>query len=172
MVYTLLDSPLGPLLIAGRDGELTCIGLPRGRSAVRPGPDWERNDGAWQEARRQLSAYFDGRLTEFDLALRPAGTPFQQEVWQALRAIPYGGTCSYGQLAAAIGRPAAVRAVGRANGSNPLPIVVPCHRVIGGNGELTGYGGGLAAKQWLLELERQVGGRRPGIGDQRRLWTI
>jgi len=166
MLYTFVDSPLGPLLLAGCDGELTRIGLPEGRSAVRPAPAWQRDDGAWQEARHQLSAYFAGQLTAFDLALRPAGTPFQQEVWHALRAIPYGETRSYGQLAAALGRPAAVRAVGRANGSNPLPIVIPCHRVIGGNGALTGYGGGLAAKRWLLELERQVSGRGSGTADQ------
>jgi methylated-DNA-[protein]-cysteine S-methyltransferase len=155
MIFTYLDSPLGPLLIAGRDGELTFIGLPQGRSAGRPAPTWQRDDGAWREARRQLTAYFAGTLTVFDLPLRPGGTPFQQQVWQALREIPYGETRSYGRLAAAIGRPAAVRAVGRANGSNPLPIVIPCHRVIGSDGTLTGYGGGLAAKQWLLELERR-----------------
>lgn len=157
MTYTHLDSPLGPLLIAGQDDALTFIGLPEGRSAVQPASSWRRDDGLWAEARRQLTAYFAGALTEFELHLRPAGTPFQQQVWRALREIPYGETRSYGQVAAAIGRPAAVRAVGRANGANPLPIVIPCHRVIGSNGTLTGYGGGLAAKQWLLQLEQGRG---------------
>jgi methylated-DNA-[protein]-cysteine S-methyltransferase len=161
MIYTYLDSPLGALLIAGRDGAVTFIGLPEGRSAVQPASSWRRDDGEWAAARRQLAAYFGGALTEFDLALRPEGTAFQQQVWRALRQIPYGETRSYAQLAASIGRPAAVRAVGRANGSNPLAIVIPCHRVIGSNGTLTGYGGGLTAKQWLLDLERRNG----------RLWS-
>jgi methylated-DNA-[protein]-cysteine S-methyltransferase len=164
MTYTCFDSPLGPLLVAGRNGELMHIGLPEGRSAVRPAPTWQREDDAWREAKRQLAAYFAGTLTTFELALRPEGTPFQQQVWRALRDIPYGETRSYGQLAAAIGRPTAVRAVGRANGCNPLPIVIPCHRVIGSNGTLTGYGGGLAAKQWLLDLERGEGRHRTRAG--------
>ncbi len=103
---------------------------------------------------RQLEAYFAGELTDFSLALAPRGTPFQLSVWQALREIPYGATRSYGELARAIGRPKASRAVGAANGSNPLPIVVPCHRVIGSSGKLTGFGGGLEAKAILLSLEQ------------------
>jgi len=171
MTFTYLDSPLGLLLIAGRDQALAFIGLPEGRSILRPADTWRRDDRAWPEATRQLAAYFAGRLTVFDLPLRPEGTPFQQQVWRALRDIPYGETRSYAQVAAALGRPAAVRAVGRANGSNPLPIVVPCHRVIGSDGTLTGYGGGLAAKRWLLDLERR--NRPPALeaGDQGRLWT-
>ena len=109
---------------------------------------------AFDEVRRQLDAYFLGRRRKFDVPMRGAGTAFQEEVWAALCEIPYGETWSYGQLAARIGRPAGSRAVGAANGQNPLSILVPCHRVIGADGKLTGYGGGLPAKQWLLELEQ------------------
>tara|TARA_R110002110_G_scaffold303525_2_gene517651 strand:+ start:18446 stop:18943 length:498 start_codon:yes stop_codon:yes gene_type:complete len=106
-----------------------------------------------KECERQLQEYFEGHLRQFDLPLRAAGTAFQQEVWDALRTIPYGEVCSYGDIARAIQRPRAVRAVGAANGRNPLPIVVPCHRVIGSNGSLTGFAGGLAMKTQLLQLE-------------------
>ena len=105
------------------------------------------------EAARQLDAYFDRRLRQFDLPLAPRGTPFQLDVWRMLQTIPYGGTWSYADLARRIGRPAAIRAVGAANGRNPIPIVIPCHRVIGTNGRLVGFGGGLPVKQWLLQLE-------------------
>ena len=113
-----------------------------------------RDDRALRSVVRELTAYFAGELREFSLPLAPVGTPFQLDVWNALRAIPYGETRSYGELAERIGRPKAVRAVGAANGANPLPIVVPCHRVIGSNGTLTGFGGGLPLKQALLALER------------------
>jgi methylated-DNA-[protein]-cysteine S-methyltransferase len=125
---------------------------------VEPDPAWVESAAPFGEPIRQLKAYFAGTLRQFDLPLAPAGTPFQQTVWQALREIPYGETVSYGQLARGIGRPAAVRAVGAANGRNPLAIVVPCHRVIGSDGRLVGYGGGLPAKSMLLELERRVVG--------------
>ncbi|KQP40836.1 cysteine methyltransferase [Methylobacterium sp. Leaf104] len=155
--YTILPTPIGPLVLAGTDGALARIGFPVGRGAVTPAPDWQRDDRAFAQARAQLAAYFDGRLTRFDLALAPRGTPFQHLVWQALAEIPPGETISYGELARRIGRPSASRAVGAANGANPLPIVVPCHRVIGAGGALTGFAGGLETKRFLLELERRQG---------------
>lgn len=152
--YTILPSPVGPLVLAGAEGGLACIGFPSGKGAVTPGSDWRRDEAAFAEARTQLRAYFDGTLTRFDLALAPRGTPFQLEVWRALLDIPPGETISYGGLARRIGRPGASRAVGAANGANPLPIVVPCHRVVGASGALTGFGGGLPTKTWLLAHER------------------
>ncbi|HEX7610606.1 MAG TPA: methylated-DNA--[protein]-cysteine S-methyltransferase, partial [Solirubrobacteraceae bacterium] len=116
-------------------------------------PDWQHDDDALADVAGQLAAYFAGTLTEFDVQLELAGTDFQREVWQALRAIPYGETISYGELAQRVGKPSASRAVGLANGRNPIAIIVPCHRVIGADGSLTGYGGGLARKAWLLEHE-------------------
>jgi len=151
--YTVLPSPIGPLLLAGTDERLACIGFPAGKGAVTPKPDWHRDDAAYPEARAQLGAYFAGRLTRFDLALDPRGTPFQSAVWAELTRIPPGRTISYGELARRIGRPGASRAVGAANGANPLPIVVPCHRVIGTSGALTGFAGGLDTKRFLLALE-------------------
>jgi methylated-DNA-[protein]-cysteine S-methyltransferase len=156
-LYTRLPSPLGPLVLVGTGDALTAIWLPSGHDAsLRPKPDWVETVAPFREAVRQLNKYFAGTLRQFDLPLAPVGTPFQQGVWQALREIPYGQTVSYGHLARRIGRPAAVRAVGAANGRNPLAIVVPCHRVIGSDGRLVGYGGGLPAKSLLLELERRV----------------
>jgi methylated-DNA-[protein]-cysteine S-methyltransferase len=127
-------------------------------------PSWEPDDGAFGDAVEQLTAYFAGGLTEFDLDLRLEGTPFQQEVWAALREIPYGETWSYGHLADRIGKPGAARAVGLANGRNPIGIIVPCHRVIGADGSLTGYGGGLPRKQLLLQLERDRATPRLPLG--------
>jgi methylated-DNA-[protein]-cysteine S-methyltransferase len=118
-----------------------------------PGPGWKRDRGALREPAEQLEAYLAGELRDFDLPLAPQGTPFQREVWSALRKIPYGSTISYGELAAAVGRPHAARAVGAANGRNPIAVVIPCHRVIGASGGLTGYGGGLGRKRLLLDLE-------------------
>jgi methylated-DNA-[protein]-cysteine S-methyltransferase len=151
MNYTYLDTPLGRLLVAGDDAGLHLISFDTQQS--RPEPDWVEDADALAEAARQLDAYFAGRLEEFDLELAPEGTPFQREVWQELERIPYGTTISYGELAERIGKPSAVRAVGTANGANPLPIVIPCHRVIGADGSLTGYGGGLEKKEALLSLE-------------------
>lgn len=154
MRYTVMNSPVGPLSIAGDDAGLHFILFGSGNRAAKPGRDWQEADcGAVQEAIRQLQAYFTRKLTRFELPLRPAGTPFQQAVWRELGNIPYGEVISYGELAHRIGRPHASRAVGAANGANPLPIVIPCHRVIGSNGKLTGYGGGLPIKEALLELE-------------------
>ena len=150
------DSPVGPLLVVGdRDG-LHQIRFPTEAGHAAPDPRWQRDDRLFAEAFRQLRAYFDGALTEFDLPLRFAGTAFQNRVWRALCAIPFGETISYGALAARIGKPRASRAVGRANGANPLPIVVPCHRVIGTDKSLTGFGGGIATKRFLLEHERRI----------------
>jgi methylated-DNA-[protein]-cysteine S-methyltransferase len=153
MDYTEIESPVGPLLLAANGGGLCLLGFLAGRRAVSPRPEWRRKKAPFTETIRQLRGYFRGELTEFDLPLAPDGTPFQLRVWHALRAIPYGQTISYGQLARRIGQPTAVRAVGLANGANPISIIVPCHRVIGANGSLTGYGGGLAIKRKLLALE-------------------
>ncbi|MCW2496020.1 methylated-DNA--[protein]-cysteine S-methyltransferase [Jatrophihabitans sp.] len=151
--YTYVDSPLGALLLVRDDGGLTGLYLPTGRHAAARQPEWTRDDDAFSDVRTQLEEYFAGTRTSFDLALNAHGTPFQTVVWQALREIPYGETASYGETAAAIGSPTASRAVGLANGQNPISIIVPCHRVIGANGSLTGYGGGLEAKRWLLSHE-------------------
>ena len=154
MKYTYMDSPVGRLLLAGDVDSLGLIGFPEGKMAIQPKPDWIESHKTFHEAIRQLGAYFARELREFDLPLAPAGTQFQHSVWSRLREIPYGETISYGELAKRIGNPKASRAVGMANGRNPLPIVVPCHRVIGSSGKLTGFGGGLSTKQVLLDLER------------------
>jgi len=153
--YTRVPSPLGPLLLAGRTEALTGIWLPSGRDRVDPEPHWIESAKTFAEAARQLGAYFAGALRRFDLPLAPEGTPFQRRVWRALVDIPYGETISYAELARWIERPSAVRAVGAANGQNPLSIVIPCHRVVGSDGRLVGYGGGLPAKSALLALERR-----------------
>jgi methylated-DNA-[protein]-cysteine S-methyltransferase len=146
--WSIFASPIGDLLLMGDGAALTGMDFDR-----IPDPAWQRDDGAFDEAKDQLRAYFGGELTEFSLELAPRGTPFQQRVWSALRAIPYGTTTSYGKLAAALGDARATRAVGSANGRNPISIIIPCHRVIGADGGLTGYGGGMQRKQWLLALE-------------------
>ncbi len=151
MIYTHGDSPVGTLLLARNEEGLTAISFDGA-----PEAEWMRDDRAFDDVRAQLRAYFAKELRAFDLPLAPRGTPFQLAVWRALREIPYGETRSYTQVANAVGRPHAVRAVGAANGANPLPIVVPCHRVIGANGSLTGFGGGLTAKRFLLDLELYV----------------
>lgn len=153
-ICTTLESPVGPLFLAVSDDGLRAIEFPTSRHPLRRGADWR--EGAHpliDRTRQQLHEYFDGRRREFDLPLAPLGTAFQRAVWQALASIPYGQTVSYVQLAARVGRPTASRAVGAANGRNPLPIVLPCHRVIGADGSLTGFGGGLPTKRFLLELE-------------------
>ena len=151
MVYTWMDSPVGRLLLAADDRGLRRLLF----ADAEPQPGWVPDGDALRPVRDQLAAYFDGKLREFDINLAPEGTPFQLRVWRALLDIPYGQTISYGELARTIGNPAASRAVGLANGSNPISIIVPCHRVIGASGKLTGYGGGLERKSWLLALERQ-----------------
>ena len=153
--YTEMETPIGRLMLAADDGGLRQILFLKGKRAVRPDPDWRENRRPLTETIRQLSAYFSGELQRFTLPLAPEGTPFQLEVWQRLCEIPYGETVSYGEVARRIGHPSASRAVGLANGANPIPIVIPCHRVIGSNGKLTGYGGGLPTKEKLLALERR-----------------
>jgi methylated-DNA-[protein]-cysteine S-methyltransferase len=154
VLYDLRPSPIGELLLVGDGHALTGLYmLPDHRHAPPVQAHGRRDPAPLRAAAAQLDAYFAGELTEFELPLAPAGTPFQRAVWEALRAIPYGETVSYGELARAIGRPTAVRAVGAANGRNPISIVVPCHRVIGAGGALTGYGGGLERKRYLLALE-------------------
>ena len=155
MYYCYVDTPIGELLLAGADDALQVIGFPRGSMRREPEPDWIFNEKPLAEARRQLQEYFDGHRTDFDLPLKLTGTEFQVSVLRALQEIPYGETVSYGEIARRIGRPRAVRAVGAANGRNPLPIVVPCHRVIGSTGDLTGFGGGLDTKEALLRLEAE-----------------
>lgn len=151
MMTLAISSPLGDLRLYAHDDELVGIYLPDQHApAAAPG-----RGGVLAAAARQLAEYFAGERRAFDLPLAPRGTGFQQLVWRALLAIPYGETRSYGDLARAIGRPAAARAVGAANARNPLAIVVPCHRVIGASGQLTGYAGGMPAKRWLLEHERR-----------------
>ncbi|MDN3021881.1 methylated-DNA--[protein]-cysteine S-methyltransferase [Streptomyces sp. S.PB5] len=151
--HTVLDSPYGPLTLVAEDG--TLCGLYMAGQRHRPPEETfgARDDRPFGAAEEQLEAYFKGELKEFTLELRLNGTPFQRTVWRQLRRIPYGETRSYGQLADALGNPGASRAVGLANGKNPVGIIVPCHRVVGANGSLTGYGGGLQRKQRLLDFE-------------------
>ena len=155
MYYCYLDTPIGELLLAGEEGALSMIGFPKGAMRREPEPHWIFNEKPLAAACAQLNEYFAGSRKEFDLPLRFNGTEFQVSVLKALREIPYGETTSYGEIAKRIGRPKAVRAVGAANGRNPIPIVVPCHRVIGSTGDLTGFGGGLDTKEALLRLEAE-----------------
>ncbi|KAF0243234.1 MAG: O-6-methylguanine DNA [Planctomycetota bacterium] len=150
--FTRLDSPIGTLTLASDGASLTGLQM----SPATIGPDWKRDDRApiLLEARKQLREYFSGARTRFDLPLAPKGTPFQLKVWEALREIPYSETRSYADIARYVGCPKGYRAVGLANGANPIAIVVPCHRVIGADGSLTGFGGGLPRKRALLKLER------------------
>jgi methylated-DNA-[protein]-cysteine S-methyltransferase len=153
MLYRYIDSPIGQLLLAGDREGLKIIGFPQGKGKVSTGVDWELTSNCFLDAELQLAEYFDGRRRSFDLNLVPQGTDFQLAVLAALQTIPHGETRSYLEIAIQIGRPKAVRAVGAANGRNPLPIVIPCHRVIGADGSLTGFGGGLESKLFLLQLE-------------------
>ena len=155
MNYDWMESPVGDLLIAADEGAVRMIAFREGRHSGKVAEGWAEGGTLVVEAARQLDEYFEGRRRRFDLPLAPSGTPFQLHAWRALQDIPYGATRSYGEQARAMGQPRAVRAVGAANGRNPIAIVVPCHRVIGGNGKLTGYGGGLGVKQYLLELEQR-----------------
>ncbi|GAA5080659.1 methylated-DNA--[protein]-cysteine S-methyltransferase [Lysobacter panacisoli] len=152
--YTHVPSPVGPLLLAGSDDGLHLIEFHTPRHPMARLADWTPGEcEAIALTARQLEEYFDGTRREFDLPLAPRGTEFQRDVWNTLASIPYGETISYAQLAQRVGRPSAVRAVGAANGRNPLPLVLPCHRVIGSDGSLTGFGGGLPTKEFLLKLE-------------------
>jgi methylated-DNA-[protein]-cysteine S-methyltransferase len=158
-VFSIHESPVGPLLLSGDRRALTGLRFTDGVTIPR---GLRRDDARFAEERRQLGEYFAGERTTFDFPLAPEGSPFERRVWEALRAIPYGTTTTYGELAARLGTPAAARAVGAANGRNPIAIVVPCHRVIGARGELTGYGGGLDPKRALLAHE----GARDGFASR------
>ena len=155
MYYCYLDTPIGELLLAGDDDALCLVRFPEGSMRRDPDPDWIYNEKPFATARQQLTEYFAGERREFDLPLKLNGTEFQMNVLHALQQIPYGETTSYADIAERIGRPKAVRAVGAANGRNPIPIIVPCHRVIGSHGDLTGFGGGLDTKEALLRLEAE-----------------
>ncbi len=156
MKYCYAESPLGALLLAGTAEGLHVVGFPEGSGHREVETDWIEDPQPFRTVAAQLKAYFAGERFKFQFPLSPSGTAFQLKVWGALQRTPYGQTISYGQVASSIGNPKASRAVGAAVGSNPLPIVVPCHRVIGKSGSLTGFGGGLPAKRMLLELEQRV----------------
>lgn len=151
VIHTVIGSPIGDLTVIARDGALTGLYVP----GMRRGPEdtGERADHEFTEVARQLDEYFAGTRTDFDLPLAPEGDEFDMRVWQLLRAIPYGTTRSYGRLARELGDPQLAQAVGKANGRNPLLVIVPCHRVVGADGSLTGYAGGLDRKRFLLALE-------------------
>jgi len=153
MHYCEISTPLCRLLLVGDEQGLRRISFQDGFRPAKPAEGWRRTQGPFRDVILQLDAYFAGRLRRFELPLAAEGTPFQQEVWSALTTIPYGETVSYGELARRVGRPTACRAVGAANGRNPIPIIIPCHRVIGADGSLTGFGGGLPIKRRLLLLE-------------------
>jgi methylated-DNA-[protein]-cysteine S-methyltransferase len=151
--HAIVPSPLGDILLTADEHGLTGINFQHAKGARKPPRGSTESSEPFAHATKQLAAYFRGELKDFDLRLSPAGTAFQRSVWKALRQIPYGKTISYGELAKRLGRPTASRAVGAANGRNPLPIVVPCHRVVGSDGRLTGYYGGTHLKEFLLNLE-------------------
>jgi methylated-DNA-[protein]-cysteine S-methyltransferase len=156
LLYTQLRSPIGELLLAGDGETLHRLHMLDGPHPIAIEQDWRRADDAFTEVTRQLAQYFAGERTDFELALQMHGSPFQRSVWSALREIPYGQTASYGEIARRVGQPGAARAVGITNARNPISVIVPCHRVIGANGTLTGYGGGLERKRFLLDLEQQT----------------
>lgn len=162
IAYRIIDSPIGPLTLAGRDSVLAHLRMVD--QTYEPSrADWTPDPKAFEDVVEQLAAYFAGELTDFDIAMDLGGTEFQRRVWTALRTIPYGETRSYGQIAEQIGAPGSARAVGLANGRNPVAIIVPCHRVIGAGGSLTGYGGGLDRKRTLLGLEKRRASANPHL---------
>jgi methylated-DNA-[protein]-cysteine S-methyltransferase len=156
LTYTTIDSPIGELLLVGDGESLHCLSMQDGRRPMRIDHRWERRDDAYGDVRRQLEEYFTGSRRSFDVPLSLHGNEFELRVWSALREIGYGETASYGEVATRVGAPSAARAVGLANGRNPIAVIVPCHRVIGADGSLTGYGGGLERKRLLLDLEAGV----------------
>ena len=166
LYYSYMTSPLGPLLIAGDSAGLRLIHFQRGTTPPPVASDWHEDRQFLGAAMEQIAAYFAGTLRQFSLALAPQGTPFQHAVWRALQDIPYGATTSYGALARQLGKPQAARAVGAANGRNPLALVIPCHRVVGSTGKLIGYAGGLDIKEALLAFERR---HAPQHGEQTAL---
>jgi methylated-DNA-[protein]-cysteine S-methyltransferase len=155
--YRVVDSPIGELMLSGDDGVLRGLAFMDSDRAPSVNEAWVRDESAFGDVATQLEAYFNGELTRFDLKLASGGTPFQQRVWSALQEIPYGTTTTYGRLAEQLGDPKSVRAVGLANGRNPIAIIIPCHRVIGADGGLVGYGGGMTRKRWLLAHEAGEG---------------
>lgn len=157
LVYGYLESPVGPLLLVADADHLRGISFPDSSRKQEPQAGWRRDDAYFPDTTAQLLGYFAGELREFSLPLLFDGTDFQKTVWQALCDIPYGETMSYGALAAKLGNPNASRAVGAANGANPLPIIAPCHRVIGADSSMTGFGGGVDVKHFLLNLEKARG---------------
>ncbi|MEJ2640660.1 MAG: methylated-DNA--[protein]-cysteine S-methyltransferase [Desulfosarcinaceae bacterium] len=158
MYYDYFDTGLiGTLTVVGDDSGLRRIEFEKKKVPLVIGENWRQRPNFFAPVKQQLTAYFNGELQQFDLPLAPKGTVFQLSVWEALKQIPYGELASYGEIAAAIGNPKAVRAVGGANARNPIPIIIPCHRVIGSDGSLTGFGGGLTTKQRLIDLERRSG---------------
>ena len=157
LAYSYLDSPVGRLLLAGDAESLHFLSFPGGHKAFGPQPDWHLSDQPFDRAKNQLRAYFAGALKVFDLPLTLHGTGFQKRVWHRLKTIPFGETRSYGELARALEAPKASRAVGAANGANPIPIILPCHRVVGSTGALTGFGGGIETKRFLLDFEASQG---------------
>lgn len=154
--HTVISSPLGPLTLVADEGVLAGVYFEQHTRRPDQGRFGERDDNGFGAAREQLEQYFSGTRTAFELALAPRGTAFQQQVWQQLRAIPYGETRSYGQLARQLGNPGLAREVGAANGRNPISVIVPCHRVVGADGKLVGYAGGLDRKRFLLNLELRL----------------
>lgn len=164
MRYTTMDSPIGTLTLAGADGRLMHLRMVD-QTHEPDRSDWEADDTAFAHVVAQLNEYFDGARTEFEVELDLVGTTFQRRVWSALMTIPYGQTRSYGEIAAQLQTPGASRAVGHANGHNPIGIIVPCHRVVGANGSLTGYGGGLDRKRALLDLETGKSPAAPTLFD-------
>lgn len=155
MKYCYCDTPIGKLLLAGDGDGLRLVSFPKGSTRKQPRDGWEEDPAPFQEVIEEIRQYFSGQRRRFSIKLRLQGTPFQKKVWDALRKVPYGATVSYGELARRAGNPKAARAVGMANHRNPIPIIIPCHRVIGKNGSLTGFGGGLEVKQKLLDLEKR-----------------
>lgn len=154
ILYSHIESPLGRLLVVGDDQSLTGLYMPRHKGWRGPDDAWQQSDATFSLVRAQLAEYFAGERQQFDLPLKPKGTPFQQQVWQELVRIPFGSTITYAELARRVGKPSASRAVGNANGRNPISIIVPCHRVIGASGKLAGYAGGIEKKKWLLAWEQ------------------
>lgn len=156
MYYCFMDSPIGKLFLAGDQDGLKHINFPKEKRPVNPEPNWMEMPAFFTSVVSELKEYFAGKRQQFSIDTKPEGTAFQLSVWRELQEVPYGKTVSYGELAQQVGNPKASRAVGAANGANPIPIIIPCHRAIGANGDLTGFGGGLETKQFLLELERAI----------------
>jgi methylated-DNA-[protein]-cysteine S-methyltransferase len=169
--YCHSDTPLGAVLLTSSDGALSGLYFTDRRHSPRPDPSWTHDSAPFAEVRRQLDEYFEGRRTSFDQPLALRGSRFERAVWTCLQSIPHGMTVSYGQIARRIGQPQAARAVGAANGRNPVSVIVPCHRVIGSDGKLGGYGWGVERKAWLLEHERAMGDGPTRVGTGPAAWS-